>query len=59
MYVDNVKKFRGSQYSTDPRPDETRVVLIPTNTDDEEQHQQQSLESNEAELEEQDGYANE
>ena len=44
--------------STDLRPDETQV-LIPTNTDREEQQQLQSPESIEAEQDEQDGYANE
>ena len=39
-------------------PDETQV-LIPTNTDREEQQQLQSPESIEAEQDEQDGYANE
>ena len=58
VHVDNVKRFRGSQDSTDLRPDETQV-LIPTNTDREEQQQLQSPESIEAEQDEQDGYANE
>ena len=59
VHVDNVKRFRGSQDSTDLRPDETQVDLVPANTDGEEQQQLQSPESSEAELEEQDGYANE
>ena len=59
VHVDNVKRFRGSQDSTDLLPDETQVVLIPANTDGEEQQQRQSPESIEAEQDEQDGYANE
>ena len=59
VHVDNVKRFRGSENSTDFRPEETQVVLIPADgTNGEEQQQLQSPESVEGELEEQDVYAN-